>query len=273
MTDLIWVEGGWQAGSWACDDRALHYGDGLFETIRLNAQGEAPLWALHRQRLQQGLTALHFPAGSLDTIDQAWQALPLATRQLGAGKLLVSRGSGPRGYAIPSAPELRLLWQSFTPPSWAYQRFPQGFVVDLGQIALSRQPLLAGFKHLNRLEQVLARQSMPDHCQELVLCDTSGQVVEGCMSNLVVCWQGHWLTPPLTQAGVNGVVRRWLLQEQLVSVADITPEILLTAESVFFCNTLNGIIAVHRLADRVFHHEDGQRHIDYLQQRLEALFC
>lgn len=273
MTDLIWIDGSWQAGSWACDDRALHYGDGLFETLRLNAQGAAPLWALHRQRLQQGLTALHFPPDSLAIIDQAWQALPLAERQAGAGKLLVSRGSGPRGYAPPAQPQLRLLWQSFTPPSWAHQRLPQGFTVDFGQVRLSRQPLLAGFKHLNRLEQVLARQTMPEHCQELVLCDTSGQVVEGCMSNLVMCWRGHWLTPPLTQAGVNGVVRRWLVQEELVSVADITPEMLLAAESVFFCNTLNGIIAVQRLADRVFHSEDGQRHIDELQQRLEALFC
>ena len=93
--------------SWDCADRALHYGDGLFETLRFNNQGEAPLWFYHKQRLQQGLAALAFPDSSFKQIEHAFFQLPLALRQSG-GKLLISRGVGERGYAPAENPKIQI---------------------------------------------------------------------------------------------------------------------------------------------------------------------
>ncbi len=275
MTDLIWSSDGWQpANDWPVADRALQYGDGLFETLRLTSQGEVPLWAQHRQRLLHGLVALDFPIDSWATVERAWKALPHGSRQTGAGKLLVSRGSGPRGYAPPVEPQLNLLWQAFQPADWAHQRHPHGVRADFSDVLLSRQPLLAGFKHLNRLEQVLARGRFPADCQEVVMCDTDGQVIEGCMSNLFILQNGRWRTPALTHSGVNGVVRRWLLEQMQADEVLLTPQDLLQADVLFFCNTLNGIMPVHTLASRRYDplHPGWKQALKW-QHRLETLFC
>lgn len=280
MTEWVWTDDGWQsAACWPVGDRALQYGDGLFETIRLTSSGAAPLWSYHRQRLLQGLVALDFPIDSWALIERAWSALPATARASGAGKLLVSRGVGPRGYAAPAKPALSLLWQSFEPPVWAGARFPQGLKADFSEVLLSRQPLLAGIKHLNRLEQVLARSRFPDDCQEVVMRDNAGLVTEGCMSNLFVLQQGCWRTPLLTHCGVNGVVRRWLLDTLRSDAiqpeeAELQPQDLLQADALFFCNTLNGIIPVRVLASRRYdEHHPGWQQAARWQQQLEAMFC
>lgn len=275
MADLIWTGRDWQApvAGWPLADRALHYGDGLFETVRFDADGQLPLWHWHRQRLLRGLVQLDFPVDSLAQVDMAMAALPASARQ-GAGKLLLSRGCGPRGYAVPEPVQLQLLWQSFTAPEWAIRRFPQGFQTAVSEVQLSQQPLLAGIKHLNRLEQVLIRQTMPPGCQEVVVTDTQQRVVEGCMSNLFLVRDGRLLTPSLHLNGVNGVIRQWLQAQHDVTVAELSLNDVVQADELFFCNTLNGIIPVRTLADRTFSESsEGWQRILSLQHSLEALFC
>lgn len=259
--------------SWPSADRALHYGDGLFETMRFNNQGNVPLWSYHTQRMQQGLTALGFPESSYQQINNAFLALPLNLRQ-SAGKLLISRGIGERGYSAPEAPQIQLLWHAFTAPAWAVKREPQGFKAEFSTVKLAPQPLLAGIKHLNRLEQVLIRSRFAADCQEMVVSDNVGNIVEGCMSNLFILKDKQLYTPKLEVCGVNGVVRRWLLENETVQIDRLLPEDLLTAEALFFCNSLNGIVPVSQLAERKYSPKyQGWQHILNLQQKLEALFC
>lgn len=259
--------------AWPTADRALHYGDGLFETLRFNHMGEAPLWFFHAERLQQGLLALGFPVTSLNLIEQAFAALPKELRQSG-GKLLISRGVSERGYAPAENPEIQLLWHAFTAPEWGVDRFPQGFKADFSAVKLAPQPLLAGVKHLNRLEQVLIRSRFVEGCQEMVVCDNIGNVVEGCMSNLFILKDSKLYTPKIETCGVNGVIRRWLLENEQVNVTRLLPEDLLTAEALFFCNSLNGIVPVSQLAERQYSLKyQGWQTILNLQQKLEALFC
>lgn len=276
MAGTYWLWNGqqWLAEyAWPSADRALHYGDGLFETIRFNNQGQAPLWKYHAQRMQQGLKALGFPAVSFQTIDKALLTLPLSLRQ-SAGKLLISRGVGERGYACPENPQIQLLWHAFTAPAWAIEREPQGFQAEFSTVNLASQPLLAGIKHLNRLEQVLIRSHFAADCQEMVVCDSIGNVIEGCMSNLFILKEQTLFTPKLEVCGVNGVVRRWLLETEQVEESRLLPEDLLTAEALFFCNSLNGIVPVCRLAERQYSSKyQGWQSILNLQQKLEALFC
>lgn len=279
-TAYVWVNGQWQGrgqghsqaqSHWPSNDRALHYGDGLFETIRFAPDGSIPLWPYHKQRLLQGLCALDFPIDSFQQIEQALAQRPQSP--LLAGKLLISRGAGPRGYAPPAEPELLLQWQEFAPPDWGYLRLPQGMVAGFSSIRLAIQPALAGFKHLNRLEQVLARQRFEPDWQEAVMLDAQEQVIEGCMSNLFLLENGQLVTPDLSGSGVSGVVRRWLLAHQNVIITPLGRERLLAADAVFFCNTLQGIVMASRIDGRQFEHPAAQHQIATLQKDLENLYA
>lgn len=125
---------------------------------------------------------------------------------------------------------------------------------------LARQPALAGIKHLNRLEQVLARREWDDPAiAEGLLCDEHGQVIEGVMSNLFVVAQGRVLTPNLSECGVAGIMRAYLLaQSQALGftsvVAPLSQAGLYEAEEVLLCNSVIGIWPVAQI-DR-----DGQWH-------------
>ncbi|MCD8521483.1 MAG: aminodeoxychorismate lyase [Saccharospirillaceae bacterium] len=270
VTAFSWIDGQWQS-HWPLNDRALHYGDGLFETIRFASDGSIPLWPYHKQRLLQGLCALNFPIDSFQRIEEALAQRPESPLQ--GGKLLISRGTGPRGYAPPAEPDLVLQWQSFAPPAWWYQRLPQGLTVGISDIALAIQPALAGFKHLNRLEQVLARQRFEPHWQEAVMLDTQGRVIEGCMSNLFLLENNRLVTADLSGCGVNGVVRRWLLEQQNVIITPFEPERLLAADAVFFCNSLQGIALACDITGQRYGHPAAQQQIAALQQDLENLYA
>ncbi|MDK2778876.1 MAG: aminodeoxychorismate lyase [Pseudomonadota bacterium] len=259
---------GWQpAAGWPATDRALNYGDGLFETFRFSPAGEIPLWRHHRQRLRHGLVALDFPLQTAALIEEAISAL---RPQTSAGKLLVSRGSGPRGYLPPADAEVQILFQPFTAPSWAAERLPQGMVCEFSDVQLAVQPLLAGFKHLNRLEQVLARSRFPAHCHEVIMTDMNDWVIEGCMSNLLLLEGEQWLTPDLSRCGVNGVVRRWLQETLDISEAAVERDRLLKADALLLCNTLNGISAVQSVASRKYHLHPS---IAELQQQFQEQFA
>lgn len=259
--------------TWSAADRALNYGDGLFETLRFDAQQAIPLWHYHQQRLMAGLEALNFPAYSLAEIKAAMQSLPIS-ESVNAGKLLISRGQGERGYAAPKEAKIELLWHGFTAPSWALERFPNGLEVAVSPIVLAKQPRLAGIKHLNRLEQVLARNLFPEHCQEVVMCDDAQSVIEGCMSNIVLFKDNQWLTPSLDNNGVNGVIRQWLLSQLPIIEAQVSLAELMQADTIIFCNTLNGIAPVARLGEKSFdpQHAGWQQALT-LQQQLRAVFC
>lgn len=272
MSNWLWHNEAWQEGiGLNLADRALHYGDGLFETLRRDSLHRIPLWGFHLERLREGLFALNFPPASLEQVVVALSALPVSAQQ-GGGKLIVSRGASERGYATPESPHLNLVWQSFPAPAWAHERFPQGFSVEVSSVRLANQPLLAGIKHLNRLEQVLIRSRFAPDCQEMLVLNQDELVIEGGMSN-VFWWQDDRLfTPRLARCGVNGVVRRWLFTQQEVTEVEVGLEAVLQADGVFFCNSLNGITPVQRLAQRRYPQDRVWQQSLALQQQLERLF-
>lgn len=225
------------------DDRGLHYGDGLFETIRFR-RGRAPLWELHLERLLGGCRRLALPAPDAD-------ALARRTRRR-AGvhahsvvKLIYSAGSGPRGYARPQAPVPRLLvlvsaWQ---PPAARALR------VRWCQTRLALQPALAGIKHLNRLEQVLARAEWREPTiDEGLMLDTEGHVIAATAANLFVRQDGRWLTPPVDRCGVAGVARRWMIDQVAARECQLTRAAVEAAELCVLTNALHGPRQIGALA-------------------------
>ena len=252
-------------------DRGLAYGDGLFETISVR-QGQPRLLDRHLQRLQLGCQRLSIP---LD-IPQLLAEISAFSAELGEGvaKLIVTRGQGPRGYGLPKPqPAVRILAGSEL-PSYPAQHAEEGVSLYSCATRLAEQPLLAGLKHLNRLEQVLARSEWQDPCYaEGLMRDQSGRVVEGVFSNLFLFSTGRLLTPALTRCGVAGVMRAEIIERagQLgipCEVRDIEYAELLAADEVFLCNSLYGIWPVRQLADHGWESGDMTR---ALQNNLNEL--
>lgn len=228
-------------------DRGLAYGDGLFETMRVE-QGRVPWWQAHLARLAAGAVRLCLPAPDAGWL--ATEARGLLARAPGAGvlKLVYTRGAGGRGYAPPAAPEPGWLLSAHAPPP------PEGpLVLRWCDTRLALQPALAGLKHLNRLEQVLARSEWQDPAvHEGLMLDTSGRVACATAANVFVRLDGGWRTPPVRECGVAGIARAWVLANAEAVEAELSPDEVRDAEALFLCNAVRGILPVGRLGERAW---------------------
>ncbi len=245
-------------------DRGLHYGDGLFETLRV-VDGVAPLWDWHRERLLAGCARLGLPAPDDARLRRVVRAVSRAHRE-SVVKLIWTAGSGQRGYARPSAMTPRLL-ASARP----WQPLPAaGLKLRWCATRLALQPALAGIKHLNRLEQVLARAEWNEDYDEGLMLDMQGRVIAATAANVFVRQGGQWLTPPLDQCGIAGVARRWMLDtvaagERALSVADIE-----SADALVLTNAVRGPRQVGRLGECRWRADAGVRR---LRAAWNALFA
>ena len=249
---------GFLNGELACSvsvrDRGFCYGHGLFETIRL-ANGVAPLWRYHLSRISSGAERLGI-AITEQLLDQYYEQLLEACPDNGVIKIIITAGSGGRGYRSDKDSSPNYLLQWFPLPFDYLEYWQQGIALKLCQHRLPSSPSLAGIKHLNRLDQILARSEWNTDYPEGLMLDQQGNVVEGVSSNIFYSQNGQWLTPPLDQCGVAGVMRQYLLDELLpalskpVHVKAISLEALLSVDELFVCNSVMGIWPVVALENR-----------------------
>lgn len=251
---LAWIDGQPAAQS-LVTDRGLAYGDGLFETIAVRG-GRAALLPRHLARLAEGLRRLSIEL-DLVLVEAELQAF-CAELGDGVAKLLVTRGDGLRGYAAPQPAQSRRVLLGSPPPAYPSTNAEQGVRLYPCVTRLAEQPVLAGLKHLNRLEQVLARNEWQDTAfAEGLMRDVSGRVIEGVFSNLFLVKRGVLLTAELSRCGVAGVMRAHILalaEHHGVAwqVRDIGYDELLGADEVFLCNSLYGIWPVRELVGNVW---------------------
>jgi len=232
-------------------DRAVHYGDGLFETIAVNG-GKPLCWPQHMQRLARGCGRLGMtppPAALLR--GEADQLLPSSGRAV--LKIIVSRGSGGRGYLPPVSAEPTRLLGLYPWPDYPDDWYRNGLACTLATVRLGRNPALAGLKHLNRLEQVLARADVAGRgYSEGLMLDTDGNVIEGTMSNLFLVRGTDLITPDLDQCGVAGIIRHVVLERALEwglrpHIENVRPENLQAADELFLCNSILGVCPLTQL--------------------------
>ena len=236
------------------NDRGLHYGDGLFETIAVHG-GAPALWERHMQRLLLGCERLGITP--IDTAQLLRESLQLCDGVAqGVLKIIITRGSAGRGYRALScgaAQPTRLValyaWPEYPPAFWV-----EGVAVRLCSTRLGSNPALAGIKHLNRLEQVLARSEWNDPAiPEGLMLDGEGHVIEGTMSNLFIVRNGRLRTPDLSRCGVAGVMRGCILDGARgmgipVDITQITLDDVKSSDEVFLCNSLIGVWPVKHFA-------------------------
>lgn len=236
------------------DDRGLHYGDGVFETIALH--GSMPQhWARHLARMEAGARRL----GIAPPDEQQWRSdLELALADAPATprrvlKLILTRGSGGRGYAPPVPAVPRRLLQLTAWPAWPADIAHMGIRLALCGTPLGRNRVLAGIKHLNRLEQVLgAAEVAASEAQEGLMFDDRGVLVEGTRTNVFIVIDGCLLTPVLDEAGIAGIMRSLVLDAArsagiATQETQITRDALDHAQEIFVCNSLAGVWPVREL--------------------------
>ena len=240
---LSWIDG-LPATAVNLHNRGLAYGDGLFETIAVRA-GRPTLLEHHLARLVLGCQRLGIEVDAALIRDEILRY----ASQLGDGvaKLILTRGDSQRGYAPAATAAPRRILQGGPPPAYPARHGAHGVRLFACRTRLAEQPLLAGLKHLNRLEQVLARAEWHDgdHAEGL-MCDTQGRVIEGVYSNLFMVRDGQLLTADLSRCGVAGVMRAALIEQAAgagiaVQVRDLSLADLEQADEVFVCNSVYGI--------------------------------
>lgn len=236
-------------------DRGLAYGDGVFRTLRTQA-GRPLWWPDHYATLAADCAALGLTCPD-ETLLHG-EACAVAESGAGVVKIVITRGVGARGYAPSGGQAATRLVLSAPLPAHAGADAPQAVTARWCSLRLARQPRLAGIKHLNRLENVLARAEWDDPAIfEGLLCDTDGMAVGGVMSNLFWARDGVLYTPDLGQCGVAGVARARLLRAASqrgipTRIERLPPAAILAADELMICNSLIGVRRVARLDDTIW---------------------
>ncbi len=250
----------------AADDRGLLYGDGLFETLRVR-HGRCPLWREHLRRLQEGCRRLHLP-----TPDPRWLADERDRLIRGAADAVLritwTRGSGARGYAPPRPAHPRGVLGLAPAPRVPAHWYRRGIRVRFCDLRVARQPRLAGLKHLNRLEQVLARAEWCDPAiAEGLMLDTTGLVIGATAANLFAVLDGRLLTPRVDRAGVAGVGRALVLRDVAEARERTLPAaVLAQASELILVSAVRGALPVRRL-------QDHRLRVGPWARRLQELFA
>ena len=230
------------------DDRGLNYGDGLFETMLLQ-QGSIRFFHAHLGRLRQSCERLAMRYPGDEVLDKDVSALTKDVRD-GVVKILLTRGSGGRGYrpAKDSAPTRIVTLHARPDPKTEIK-------AQWCSTRLSRNPALAGMKHTNRLEQVLAAAELIDSwIDEGLMLDLEGEVVCGTSSNVFIVRHGELMTPDLRYCGVRGIMRAQVLRTaHSLGIAfheePLYPHDIEAASELFVTNAVRGIRAVIQLAE------------------------
>lgn len=232
-------------------NRAIAYGDGLFESI-LVLDGNAPLWSFHRTRLQQSIQRLNI---SCDVGELEKSFFALAVQNPNALiKIIVARCGGGRGYDSRQANGATFHLQSYSLPQYSQKRITDGVRLHVCQQRLSHNTALAGIKHLNRLDQVLAASERQcDWSDEGLMLDCYGSVIECVSSNVFIVRDDVLVTPSLRHCGVAGVMRAAIIEKLAqtisLSVTEMSIKLsdVLAADTVFICNSVFGILPVNSI--------------------------
>lgn len=231
-------------------DRGLLYGDGVFRTLVVR-DGKPQHWQRHYQKIRHDCTSLGIVCPDFEILSVELAGLALEHSNA-VFKLIVTRGQTVRGYA--PAPEAlpTHIWD--VAPLPVYPDTQQGVTLSLCTLRLGHQPRLAGIKHLNRLENVLAAAECAD-ADEGLLLDCGGLIIEGVRSNVFLVSRGRLITPDLSRCGVAGVQRDRVIAcagklGMTTEVRDVGLEELRAADELFLTNSVFGLWPVAQFQAR-----------------------
>lgn len=226
-------------------DRGLAYGDGLFETIAVVGQ-DVLNWPQHVARLGAGCERLALAVPDFEQLFRETRAVAGGFER-SVVKITITRGAGGASYtpARTDSPT-RIVARRAWPEAYA-AREQAGVRVCVAEHRLAQNPTLAGLKHLNRLDQVLASMELCERdVDEALMLDPDGRVIEATRCNLFAVHGGRLSTPRLDNCGVTGIMRSVILQVApaaglAAGETALTLDDLRTADELFLCNAVAGI--------------------------------
>ncbi|WWO98029.1 MAG: aminodeoxychorismate lyase [Candidatus Dasytiphilus stammeri] len=238
------------------NDRAIQFGDGCFTTARIR-NGNIDWLAAHLQRLHQGCQRLFITEVNWYKVEQEMKAVA-NTYKDGVLKVILTRGNGGHGYSVFNCTQPnRILY--FSPWQNYYQRLHiNGAKLILSQLRLTKNQVLAGIKHLNRLEQVLIRiQIDQNHADEALVLDTQGMIVECCSANIFWRKKIQVFTPCLNDVGIKGIMRHniiTLLYNSKYEVQEVqeSMETLTDADEVIITNAVMPVLPVCQIGNCLY---------------------
>ncbi|REL27183.1 aminodeoxychorismate lyase [Thalassotalea euphylliae] len=244
-------------------DRAFAYGDGLFTTAKIT-NGKVDNLAAHLERLINGVNTLAIDV-DLTGLQQRLEALA-SGYSLAVLKVLISAGEGGRGYSRVGCEKGKAVISIHDYPAH-YKAWQQhGIRLGIAKTRLGVNPMLAGIKHLNRLEQVMVRRELDARDEDdLLVSNCLGNIVEVTAGNVFWLPKGNnnhhnatsretWHTPSLGMSGVDGLARQQLIQKlngsnrYAIEIVEQSTLAANTVESMLVCNSVLGIAPVYEFS-------------------------
>jgi 4-amino-4-deoxychorismate lyase len=247
---------GVEADSVAVKDRGFQYGDGLFETLEI-CRGKPLFLNQHFHRLTEGCFRLAIPCPDLGLLSAEINQLS-SSAERAVLKLIITRGSGGRGYRQPDSILTTRVVSLHSYPDYPADYVDEGINTIFCQTRLGINPLLAGIKHLNRLEQIMARNEWQQpEIQEGIMLDINNYVIEGTMTNLFYSKDNTLYTAPVQASGVAGIMRSVIIalaEENNLPLIEqyYGKEDLLAADELFISNSIIGIWPVKQVENHYF---------------------
>ncbi len=245
---MIWIESS-ENSQWLLDDapsvgasdRGLAYGDGLFETVRV-WEGAPLFLARHLHRLRAGLARLAFPAlrwGDDELLARCDRVIQKNSMADGVLKLIVTRGVGARGFALPAEARPVLMIHVTQKPGFFKK---PGFSTALAPWKINPASPLCSLKSLSALDKVLAKQwAREQGADEALFQNLYGHLTEATAWNLFIVTAGQIVTPALHCGLLPGITRALLLETASMVEAEISVESLIGADEAFLTNAIGGV--------------------------------
>jgi 4-amino-4-deoxychorismate lyase len=251
-------------------DRAFQYGDGCFTTMAFR-NGHLEFFDAHIERLKLACNTLCLDFNKWSELTTCIVESLKSTANC-VVKVMITRGVGGRGYSPEGAVNPNFIITHHTIPSHYTLWQTQGIKLTISPITLASQPLLAGIKHLNRLEQVLVKHALAQTSyDDAVVCDIQQQIIETSVGNLFWYKDNVWYTPDLSKSGVEGVMRNYILkimQEKEIECQVVKQDlsVLFSAQELFVCNSLMVLVPVLSLFNPI-----NQQTKNYLVEQTKGL--
>lgn len=252
-----WYRHGVKIESISISDRAVQYGDGVFETIAIR-DSRPRFWDLHMQRLRHACTRMRLTMPADNILERDLETA-LARTSINTSfctvKIILSAGTGQRGYRRPPAANTNTLMGVYEGAPLSRRTYQGGVATLLCTTIISSQPKLAGIKSLNRLDQIIARAEWDtDEFFEGLMHDTEDRLICGTMTNMFVVQDNRIATPALNRAGVAGVMRQLVINllaknDIECDETDICVSDLSGVDEVFISNTQIGVVPVRRCGE------------------------
>lgn len=225
-------------------DRGLAYGDGIFTTGKV-VNGELELKTQHLKRLQQACIDLKLIAPNFVKLDENIKMVA-KNYSLAVLKVIITAGVGGRGYSRAGIEKPTIIISVFDFPAHYTYWQNNGAKIGICKLQLGLNPMLAGIKSLNRLEQVLIRKELDERVEDdLLVTDINKNIVETSCANIFFKINGVWQTPRISMAGIAGLKRAQILSKiDNILIVEMKLTNLLNIEAMFMCNSVMGVVPI-----------------------------